>query len=546
MPRDRERPPYRAAHIRRSASPDEVEGDDRRDPRHIRVEGARRSGGSGGSGRSGRSGGLGGSGGSGRSRRERRGRRSWAQRSLIGLGAFIVVLALSGTAVAAWLVLSLGKIDRYDEVSTDSAGSQEPRNYLVVGSDSRAKAKDGEYGNVTGQRSDTIMVVRLDPKSNHADMLSIPRDLIVPIAGTGKKARINTAYSLGREVLVDTLRDNFNIEINHYVEVDFQGFKKLVDAIGGVSIWVDDAIRDKASGLYVTEHGCVTLDGKQALAFARSRHLQYMTPDGWSRQDPYADLGRIQRQQVFVRRALTKALDEAKSDPFTFKDLVNIGVNAVGVDADTDPLGLAREFKDFDPDDLTTYSLPVKDSGNHATVVLDKPKAAPVLKIFGGTDEGDGADAADAADVAPSSITVSVRNGTSAAGRAAEVANDFAAAGFGTGMPGNIAAHAKTTVYHRAGEVALGNEVARYIAGGAEVLERDDLDLRSGEVIVAIGEDFIRVLDTPAKAETTTTTSGSAGSGGTGDGATTTTGSESSPAYDEFTIGDPPAGKKCD
>ena len=523
MPRDRERPPYRAAHIRRSAPPDEGQGD-RRDPRHIRVQGP----------------GSSGSGG----RRGRRGRRSWAQRSLIGLGVFIVVLALGGTAVAAWLVLSLGKIDRYDEVATDSAGSQEPRNYLVVGSDSRAKAKDGEYGNVTGQRSDTIMIVRLDPKSNHADMLSIPRDLIVPIAGTGKKARINTAYSLGREVLVDTLRDNFDIEINHYVEVDFQGFKKLVDAIGGVSIWVDDAIRDKASGLYVTEHGCVTLDGKQALAFARSRHLQYMTPDGWSRQDPYADLGRIQRQQVFVRRALTKALHEAKSDPFTFKDLVNIGVNAVGVDPNTDPLALAREFKDFDPDDLTTYSLPVEDSGNHATVVLAKPKAAQVLAVFGGRDQASGGDASEAGDatgsagsgdLSPSSITVTVRNGTSVSGRAAEVAQAFEDAGFDTGTPSNIAAHAKTTVYHRAGEEAVGNEVARYIAGGAEVVERDDLDLRSGEVVVAIGEDFTELRDEPATVDTTTTTT-----------TNTTAPDETSPAYDEFTIGDPPPGKKCD
>jgi LCP family protein required for cell wall assembly len=463
------------------------------------------------------------------------------------------VLALGATAVAAWLVLSLGKIDRYDEVSVDSAGSNEPRNYLLVGSDSRAKSK-GEYGNVTGQRSDTIIVVRLDPSTDRAEMLSIPRDLLVKIAGTGHTARINTAYSKGREVLVDTLRQNFGIEVNHYVEVDFQGFKKMVDAIGGVSIYVQDAVRDKQSGLYVPDRGCVTLKGEQALAFARSRHLQYMTPNGWSRPDPYADLGRIQRQQVFVRRALTKALDAAKSDPFTFKHLVDIGVNSVGIDKATDPLSLAREFKDFDDQDLDTYSLPVNDSGNHATVVLDEAKAEPILDKFrnpgerstdgsgSGSSSGSSGDAASSNSVAPSEITVQVLNGTRVTGRAASVAQDFAAAGFKTAATGNIEAHARTTVYHRSGEAEKAQLVARYINGGAQVEEAPArLRLQPGEVVVALGQDFTSVRNQPAEAPSTTSTT-TAGAAKT----TTTPTTTPTSGYAEFTVGDPPKGVKCD
>ncbi len=502
-----------------------------------------------------------------RERREERGRRSWAQRSLIGIGALVVVLALGAGAVAVWLVRSLGEIDRYNDLSTDAVPAGEPRNYLVVGSDSRAESTDGSQSDVQGQRSDTIMVVRLDPGSNHADMLSIPRDLVVPIAGTGDEARINSAYSQGRQVLVDTLRDNFGIEINHYVEVDFNGFKELVEAIGGVSLWLDDAVKDKASGLYVTERGCVTLDGEQALAFARSRQMQYMTPDGWSRPDPYADLGRIQRQQVFIRRALTRALHEARSNPLTFRDLVSIGVSNVGIDGDTDPIELARQFKDFDTDDLTTYAVPVLDSGDHATVVLDEDAAEPIFAVFRGEDpedagsgSGSGSESGADSGVPVSAITVRPLNGTAEGGVAAELAAGLEGLGFGVGTPDNIGAHDHTTVYHRADDEAIARQVAGYVGGGAELVEADEelgLDLASGEVAIVVGEDWSGLLDEPAASTTATTapatrpTDPDEGSGtGSGEGsatpATTDPGQGDVLGRTEFTVGDPPPGVDCD
>lgn len=528
MPRDRDRPPYRAAHARRSSRPSEG-GGQRRDSRHVRIDSPAES-------RALREGGRAG-----------RIRRSWVERSVLGLGVLIVVLALGAGAVAVWLVRSLGEIDRYDELSVDGAPAGEPENYLVVGSDSRAAANESEQGVVPGQRSDTIMVVRLDPATMHADMLSIPRDLWVPIAGTGDDARINSAYTEGRQVLLETLRENFGIEINHYVEIDFQGFKQLVDAVDGVSIYLENAIKDKASGLFVEDRGCVTLDGDQALAFARSRHMQYMTPSGWSRPDPWADLGRIERQQVFIRRALTKALDEATSNPLTFKDLLSIGVGSVGIDGQTDPIDLARQFKDFDTDDLTTYSLPVQDRGDHATVVIDEPKAEPILNVFRGLDP---------TDLSPGLITVRVLNGTAAPGRAAEIADTFEGVGFATSTPDNIDAHARTTVYHRPDEANLGLEVARYIEGGADVVARDDLDIQPGEVVVAIGDDFTGVTEEPAPAEDVESTPPVDEDSDTGVDGETAAGSQpptgrpadegDSLALAEFTVGDPPPGVDCD
>ena len=114
------------------------------------------------------------------------------------------------------------------------------------------------------------------PTPSGSSCLSIPRDLWLPIAGTGSEDRINTAYSNGRQTLIDTIQESLGIPINHYIEVDFSGFQRLVEAIGGVPMWFDTAMRDQHTGLVINGEGCVTLDGQQALALARSRSLEYV------------------------------------------------------------------------------------------------------------------------------------------------------------------------------------------------------------------------------------------------------------------------------
>ena len=97
---------------------------------------------------------------------------------------------------------------------------------------------------------------RIDPDEQTANVLSLPRDLWIPISDTGKKARINSAHARGEQVLIDTIQDNFGIAINHYVEIDFVGFERLVDAVGGIPLWFEDPVRDTHTGLSVTEPGC--------------------------------------------------------------------------------------------------------------------------------------------------------------------------------------------------------------------------------------------------------------------------------------------------
>ena len=492
-------------------------------------------------------------------------RRSGRQRAvLVALGT-VFVLLVGALTVVGYALVQLNSIDRYDDLDVDAAPAGEPENYLVVGSDSRQNGTAEEAASVEGRRSDTIMVMRIDPQEESAAVLSLPRDLVVPIAPSGEEARINSAYSSGtpdegRQALIDTIRNNFGIELNHYVEIDFQGFARLVDAVGGVPLWFDAAVRDRQSGLYQTNLGCVTLGGDQALPFVRSRHLQYMTPEGEWQSDPTGDLGRITRQQVFMRNALSKVTAEA-SNPVRARELVEIAVDAVGLDGEMgigDILDLADRFRDFDTSQLLTYSLPIVENGDGATVSVDDANAGPVLDLFRGDDDEVGGTVPE---VSPASVHVNVLNGTGVSGQASQVAEALGAIGFvvdGTGdSPESLA---RTTIRHRSGDEAYAQRVARHVSGGA-VLEVDDT-LAAGQVTIVTGDDFTSIHEEPDPPGTVETDAPVESAGGLADGESAAAAFPASPsqetpddtATDEAppvattigaAIGVPPPGAEC-
>jgi hypothetical protein len=186
----------------------------------------------------------------------------------------------------------------------------------------------------------------------------------------------------------------------------------------------------------------------------------------------------------------------------------------------------------------------VVDSGDGATVVMDRRKADPILNVFRGLDPGE---------ISPDLIKVLVLNGTGTQGQAADAAAAFQAVGFQVAEPSDIEPHERTTVYHRAGEQNLALRVARHITGGADVKQRDDLSLESGEVAVATGADFTTVHMQPTPLDempnrsgsTTTTAGGSGGGGGGGSPTTTRPPTTTTTAPSQYTIGDPPAGTRC-
>ncbi len=184
------------------------------------------------------------------------------------------------------------------------------RNILITGADNNACLDpDSRFAPAfgdrqgLGERSDTIMMWRVNPATNQVAVLSFPRDLWLKIDGRSSKGRINEAYERDDpQRLINTIRQNFGIETDHFVQVDFCAFKELVDAVGGVAVPFETPVRDGATGLIVEEAGCFTFSGEHALAYVRSRKMEYLTEDGRWERDGTSDLGRISRQQDFIRR----------------------------------------------------------------------------------------------------------------------------------------------------------------------------------------------------------------------------------------------------
>ena len=273
-------------------------------------------------------------------------------------------------------------------LSAQSAGFE---NYLLVGSDSREGADPsdpdfatmGNEGDVSGRRSDTLMVFHYDYATGAGALLSFPRDLWVRIGDGENTARINTAYQEGTDVLVRTMQSNFNIPIHHYLEINFQGFKGLVDAIGGVQICVQFPSRDKKTGLYMTP-GCNTLDGVEALAFARSRYFETKIENEW-KIDGTSDIGRGKRQRKFIAAMLNSGLTRVLSNPFTVASAFDGVTGAIITDSNLDLAEFAKKMRPAAKGDISRFSLDVYSdtiAGNSILKLGDG--SAAVLAFFGG------------------------------------------------------------------------------------------------------------------------------------------------------------------
>lgn len=289
-------------------------------------------------------------------------------------GRFLSTVVLAGTVAVAGtagtLIAARSAIDTVtrvpDVAGVLSAPSPTVENFLLVGSDSRANSDPtspdyggiGSESDVQGTRSDTIMVLRRDRATGDASLLSIPRDLYVDIPGHGSD-RINSAFNYGPSVLVQTVQQSLGLPVHHYVEVDFSGFKALVEAIGGVEMCFWYPTRDTNTGLDIPVPGCYVLDGVQALAYARSRHYEELREDGEWHVDGTADIGRTKRQQAFVNEALDTALEKVKVNPFVAGDVLTSGAAALRIDDELDVLAAASSLRTAVDAGLEPWSLPV-------------------------------------------------------------------------------------------------------------------------------------------------------------------------------------------
>lgn len=244
------------------------------------------------------------------------------------------------------------------------------KNFLITGSDSNpcvspdspwAGAADPARETI-GNRSDTIMVMRVDPTTHQAAVLSFPRDLWVKIPGKGKN-RINAAYVKDDySLLAATLYAEFGITVDHYLQVDFCAFKRIVDAVGGVAVPFDTPVFDNNINLHIEQPGCHLFGGDEALAYVRSRHLKWVDANGKAHEDQASDLGRISRQQDFLRRVMQAALKKGLFDPTVAQALIkSLQTEIVTEDGFTinDMLKFAGVLKDINPKGINTYQVEV-------------------------------------------------------------------------------------------------------------------------------------------------------------------------------------------
>ncbi|GAA2975138.1 LytR family transcriptional attenuator [Streptomyces sp. KhCrAH-43] len=326
-------------------------------------------------------------------RKEGRRRRRGLKITLVVL--LVLLLAAGGTAWWLWSRLD-GNITGVD--INKALGEDRPeklptsgQNLLILGSDSRAGAENrklGGGGAVSGARSDTALVVHIPEGREKAVAVSIPRDTLVTrpecakgdgsTVPTQNRVMFNSVYSqVGPACVVKTVEKMSGVRIDHYLEINFAGFKDLVDAIGGVTVDVPEDIHDKSSGLDLTA-GPHRLDGTESLSYVRTRHG---IGDG-------SDLGRIGLQQQFLMALLSevKKQDLLGSPTSAFK-IANSATKSLTTDEDlaslTSLAQFARSMNGVDPETMETIMLPVAyDKVDPNRVVAAEPQATTLWKAI--------------------------------------------------------------------------------------------------------------------------------------------------------------------
>ncbi len=363
-------------------------------------------------------------------RKPRSARRTWPQRLVLGFNSIVAVACLVSALTIFYANNRLGSrklVDISAAVPAETtviptvpatapdggtivtttepeivvpAGDVGAKNFLLTASDARQcidpnSPDAGAYlgsGADIGERADTIMMLRIDTNTNQAAVLSFPRDLWVRIGTSNRKSRINsTLDSNDPQKIIDTIFTNFGLQVDHLISVDFCAFKGLVDAVGGVAVPFEYAARDKATGLDVPAE-CHLFTGDEALRYVRSRKYQYFDPakNEWV-SDGTSDLGRITRQQDFLKRTLQKALDKGARDIRVANRLIDTSLQYVVTDTNLTPdvmLQVANAMKDFDPATVATFQI----EGRNRTVqgnsvlepIIDSENMQAVLAVFRG------------------------------------------------------------------------------------------------------------------------------------------------------------------
>ncbi len=323
-------------------------------------------------------------------------------RGLIITGVAVVLLiagVLGGGYLYGYYLFS--KIHKVTVAGEVARLPGQPFNILEVGSDSRAglsgavAAQTGaNTGSVSGQRSDVIKIMHVDPTKGTITVLSIPRDTVVSMLGAsvahgfGQFNRLNTTlFTDNPSLLAQTITANFGIPINHTIVVSFAGIINATNAIGGVKMYFPYPAKDTMSGLYVPHAGCVTISNTQALALVRSRHYEWYQYGQWN-YDATSDYGRIYRQNEYIKAMIDRA--KALYNPVTIASFLSRLPGGITLDSNfsySELIGLAIKFHSINLGSLSTYTLATtpSQSGSLGSIltVVEPAGEQQLVKIFG-------------------------------------------------------------------------------------------------------------------------------------------------------------------
>lgn len=382
------------------------------------------------------------------------------RRTVIALG--LVVVLVVGAVVGDYYYLgSLVHRTAVDNLQSVGSNGQPSENILLIGSTDRCalKVQNKAYGlcqdGVNGINSDIDMVLHLDPTTHYVSLLSIPRDLFIPNARNDGANKIDAGLYDGPSQLVASIEEDFGIPINHYVELNFDTFADVVNALGGVRMYFPVPVYDAESGLNIERSGCYLLDGYRALQLVRARHLQIQPdpsnhdPHTWP-QEALSDLARITRTHEFLRVLAAKVASHGLDNLSFDQSIAEKVLPDLTVDSgfsESAMVSLARSFAHTDIAEVKQYTYPVitVQSGSllyqgyyygDVEFPLQPTGTSTIDSIF---DVGSGDDTfTGAALPAASSVKVSVENGTGVANQAAVIANGLAAKGFVVTSTGNV------------------------------------------------------------------------------------------------------------
>jgi LCP family protein required for cell wall assembly len=484
-------------------------------------------------------------------RRSRKRTAAWVGGTL----ALVIVLIAGAAAGYAWyLNHEIHRIDLKNLTSApvkgDDAGTE---NILMIGSTDRCAltVQNPAYGlcsqGVNGVNSDVVMILHLNPANQSVSILSIPRDLFVPNARSDGANKIDAALYQGPDQLIAAIEEDFGIPIQHFVELNFDSFINVVNALGGIKMYFPEPVYDAYSGLNIQTTGCLALNGTQALQVVRARHVQYKGP-GVTTDDPsywpqeaQSDIARIRRDHEFLRVLATAVKAKGLSNPITDQQLVSGVAGQLTVDSGFSAsamINLVLTYHDVDVNSAPQLTVPVAvdqfgsytyEGGSYGDIEFPaEPQDHNTVDQFLGLKSSNEDTYSGGALPAPSTVTVSVLNGSGAYNQAANTAQSLQALGFHIGTIGDsppVGQEAETVVYYASktpAQLAVAQAVANSMSG-AVIMAMDPTQVKPGsQVTVVTGTDFtvnappVTTTTAPAGAATpsTTTTAGNTGTSG--------------------------------